>query len=164
MTFEDSKTLIKETLINSVEKQLQADVPLAFCMSGGIDSNALMAIAKKIFNYDVHGFTVDSSDKRYSEKSIVNATIKDLNIKNTFIEPNKKNFLSRLRSLIKSRLSPVYTIANYCHSELMRSISSKGYKVCIGGAGADELFLDIMIIIYFILSKLKRIKNYIIFH
>ena len=47
MTFEDSKTLIKETLINSVEKQLQADVPLAFCMSGGIDSNALMAIAKK---------------------------------------------------------------------------------------------------------------------
>ena len=47
LTFEDSKTLIKETLINSVEKQLQADVPLAFCMSGGIDSNALMAIAKK---------------------------------------------------------------------------------------------------------------------
>ena len=36
LTFEDSKTLIKETLINSVEKQLQADVPLAFCMSGGI--------------------------------------------------------------------------------------------------------------------------------
>ena len=164
LTFEDSKTLIKETLINSVEKQLQADVPLAFCMSGGIDSNALMAIAKKIFNYDVHGFTVDSSDKRYSEKSIVNATIKDLNIKNTFIEPNKKNFLSRLRSLIKSRLSPVYTIANYCHSELMRSISSKGYKVCIGVLVQMNFFLDIMIIIYFILSKLKRIKNYIIFH
>ena len=140
LSFIDSKILVRETLIKVVEKQLQADVPLAFCMSGGVDSNTLMAIAKKIFNYDVHGFTVDSLDKRYSEKSMVLATIKDLKIKNTFITPNKKNFLNNLRSLIKSRVSPVYTIANYCHSELMKSISSKGYKVCIGGAGADELF------------------------
>ena len=159
LTLEDSKVLIRETLIKSVKKQLQADVPLAFCMSGGIDSNALMAIAKKIFNYDVHGFTINSADKRYSEKSMVLSTIKDLEIKNTFIEPSKKNFLGKLRSLIQSRVSPVYTIANYCHSEMMQSISSKGYKVCIGGAGADELFSGYYDHHLFYLRQIKKDKN-----
>ena len=159
LTFDDCKNLVRETLIKAVQKQLQSDVPLAFCMSGGVDSNSLMAISKKIFNYDVHGFTVDSSDPRYSEKKMVLSTIKDLNIKNTFIEPNKKNFLKNLKSLICNRASPVYTIANFCHSELMRSISNKGYKVCIGGAGADELFSGYYDHHLFYLRQIKNDKK-----
>tara|TARA_B110000259_G_C14017871_1_gene402002 strand:- start:1056 stop:2879 length:1824 start_codon:yes stop_codon:yes gene_type:complete len=159
LTFDDCTVLVRETLIKTVKKQLNSDVPLAFCMSGGVDSNTLMAIAKNYFNYDVHGFTVDSSDPKYSEKKIVDLTIKNLKIKNTFIKPDKKDFLKNLKSLIANRASPVYTIANYCHSELMRSISSKGYKVCIGGAGADELFSGYYDHHLFYLRQIKKNKN-----
>ena len=44
----------------SVELRLRADVPLAFCMSGGVDSLSLISIAKRVLGYDVHGFTIST--------------------------------------------------------------------------------------------------------
>ena len=46
-------------------------------MSGGIDSNSIIAIAKKIFKYDVEGFTIVNTDKRYEEKSIMIMSLKN---------------------------------------------------------------------------------------
>ena len=50
--------------------RLRSDVPLAFCMSGGVDSNSLISIAKNVYGYDVHGFTIVNRNKRYDEKEI----------------------------------------------------------------------------------------------
>ena len=45
-------------------------MPLAFCLSSGIDSNFLIHAAKKILNLKVEGFSINSKDARYSEKKI----------------------------------------------------------------------------------------------
>ena len=73
MTYEEAVAGTRERLIRSVELRLRADVPLAFCMSGGVDSNALIAIAKREFGYDVHGFTIVNTDARYEERDMVDA-------------------------------------------------------------------------------------------
>src|SRR5207245_4122729 len=57
MTYAEAVRGARERLLRAVEIRLRADVPLAFCMSGGVDSNSLIGIAKNIFHYDVHGFT-----------------------------------------------------------------------------------------------------------
>ena len=54
MSREDAVKATREHLMRAVEIRLRADVPLAFCMSGGIDSNSLISIAKREFDYDVH--------------------------------------------------------------------------------------------------------------
>ena len=41
---------IQNILFNNFEKKFRSDVPLAFCLSGGIDSNSLAGIAKNFFN------------------------------------------------------------------------------------------------------------------
>src|SRR3990167_5329535 len=61
LQFQDATSIARELLINSVKSRLRADIPIAFCMSGGVDSNSLISIAKRIFNYDVHGFTITNS-------------------------------------------------------------------------------------------------------
>ncbi len=59
----------KKLLFESIKKKLRSDVPLAFCLSGGVDSGALVSIAKKEFNFKINSFSIiENKDERYSEK------------------------------------------------------------------------------------------------
>ena len=127
-------------LINNLEKTLRSDVPLAFCMSGGVDSNSLISIAKRKLNYNVHGFTIMNEDSRYNEEELVSYSAKELEIMHTPVHLSNKNFLKNLSDAISSHDGPLATISYYVHRELLREISSQNYKVSISGTGADELF------------------------
>ena len=127
-------------MINSVEKRLRADVSIAFCLSGGIDSNALIGIAKKVLGYDVHGFSIINTDERYEELDMIDLAVENLNLKHTKVALEKNDFLDNLRILVNYHNSPVYTITYYAQWLLMKVISGNGFKVSISGTGADELF------------------------
>ena len=140
MTWAQAVEGARERLIRSVELRLRADVPLAFCMSGGVDSNALIAIAKNVFKYDVHGFTIVNSDERYDEQDIVEQSVRELGIKHTNIPVDTRDFLPKLRTLVRQHDAPVYTITYFAHWLLMESIAQHGYRISISGSAADELY------------------------
>lgn len=127
-------------LTESLRIRLRADVPLAFCLSGGVDSSALAALAFKVFNYDVHTFSLVDEDKRYNEIENIMANIQDIQCRNTIIHMPREKGMDRLASLIEYHDVPVYTISYYIHSMLSEAIASHGYRVAISGTGADELF------------------------
>jgi asparagine synthase (glutamine-hydrolysing) len=130
----------REKLIRSVELRLRADVPLAFCMSGGIDSNTLISIAKNVCGYDVHGFTIANSDARYEEQEMVDYAVKEQGLRHTSIPVDAAGFLPKLRTLVRQHDAPVYTITYYAHWLLMKSIAEQGYRISVSGTAADELF------------------------
>ena len=130
----------RERLVRSVELRLRADVPLAFCMSGGVDSNSLISIAKNVFGYDVHGFTITNVDARYEEQEMVDHAIEELGIRHTSIPVNVADFLPRLRTLVQYHDAPVFTITYYAQWLLSESIADHGYRVSVSGTAADELF------------------------
>ncbi len=130
----------RDHLIRSVELRLRADVPLAFCQSGGVDSNALIGIAKRVFNYDVHGFTIVNTDARYEEQDMVECAVKDLAVRNTQIPVTTDRFLEQLRELVRYHDAPVYTITYYAQWMLQKAIAEAGYRVAVSGTGADEVF------------------------
>lgn len=140
MTYQEAVACAREKLIRSVELRLRADVPLAFCMSGGVDSNALISIAKRIFNYDVHGFTIVNTDARYEEQDMIDRAVKELNIRHTPITVDTSEFLPKLRKLVKYHDAPVYTISYYAHWMLAESIHNHGYRISVSGTAADEIF------------------------
>jgi len=140
LTYNDAVAESRERLIKSVKLRLRADVPLAFCMSGGIDSNSLISIAKNVFDYDVHGFTIVNTDARYEEQEMVRHAVDKLKIRHTEIPVNTRDFLPKLRTLIYQHDAPVYTITYYAHWLLMESIAEHGYKISVSGTAADELF------------------------
>lgn len=140
ITFEDAVKTTREKLIRAVELRLRSDVPLAFCMSGGVDSNALISIAKRVLNYDVHGFTIMNEDERYEEKDLVNASVKALGIEHTAIPLDTSGFLENMRELVRHHDAPVYTSTFYVYWLLQQAMAEKGYKISISGSAADELF------------------------
>ena len=140
LSYEDAVSGARKRLIRSLELRLRADVPLAFCLSGGVDSNALIGIAKNVFDYDVHGFTIVNSDVRYSEQDMIEHAVGELGIRHTSIPVNTDEFLEQLRELVRYHDAPVSTITYYCHWLLMKSVAENGYRISVSGTAADELF------------------------
>ena len=140
MTFDDAAAATRERLVDSVRLRLRADVPIAFCLSGGVDSNALISIAKRRLGYDVHGFTIMNTDERYEEREMVETAVRELELRHTAVPVETQGFLSGLRELVRYHDSPVSTITYYAQWKLMQAVASKGYKVSVSGTGADEIF------------------------
>ena len=140
MTLVDAVQGTRQHLLESVRLRLRSDVPLAFCLSGGVDSASIVSIAANVFNYDVSSFSIIDSDERYNEYDNIKATIDHTNCKSTLIELSHANSLSRLQELIEYHDMPVATITYFVHSMLSEQISKNGYRVAFSGTSADELF------------------------
>lgn len=140
MTLTEAIEGSRERLINSMKIRLRADVPLAFCLSGGVDSASLVSIAAKVFNYNVETFSIIDSDERYNELDNIQATIDDTGCKHTMISLSHNNSLDRLQELIAYHDAPIATTTFFVHSMLSEKINESGFKVAFSGTSADELF------------------------
>jgi asparagine synthase (glutamine-hydrolysing) len=140
MTLEEAIEGSRECLFESVRLRLRADVPLAFCLSGGVDSAALVSIAAKQFGAEVATFSMIESDERYNEYENVMSTIRDLDCKHTLISIPEDQEMNRLRALVSYHDAPVATATFYVHSLLSDRISQEGYRVAVSGTAADELY------------------------
>lgn len=140
MTLDEAVAATRTELLRAVEMRLRADVPLAFCMSGGVDSNSLISIAKRIFDYDVRCFTIVNTDERYAEQRFIDATVRELGLDHTPIALRKDGFLQGMRELTRYHDAPLFTITWYVHWLLIKSVAEHGFKIVLTGSGADELF------------------------
>ncbi len=139
LTEQDAIQGFKERFIQSMRIRLRADVPMAFCLSGGVDSASIVSVASKVFGYDVHAFSIIDSDERYNERENIEATINDIGCKCSMIELEKSVNFGRLAELIAYHDAPVATITYYVHSFLTKRMHEEGYKVAFSGTAADEL-------------------------
>jgi len=119
---------------------LESDVPLAICLSGGIDSGLIAAIAKNDFGVSLNAYTLVSTDSRYSEEESSTLVAKHLGLNHTLVQIDKNNFLNRMHKMISYHESPISTSSYYVQNFLMNKIKSDGFKVSLMGTGADEIF------------------------
>jgi asparagine synthase (glutamine-hydrolysing) len=140
MTGDDALEGVRENLYRAMELRLRADVPIAFCLSGGVDSTALASIAAQHFGQELHAFTVIDKDERYDEAENVSATVKMLGCHHHVAHTSTEGFFDRMAMLTASHDSPISTISYYVHSFLSEAIAANRFKVSISGTAADELF------------------------
>ena len=131
---------VREALVDSVQLRLRSDVPIAFCLSGGVDSSTLIGAAVKECGVNATGFTIQNSDGRYDEADLVNVTKNYLGIESINVRPDELDFIKFLDTMIEDRMAPVATISYFSQNVLYQKMSEAGFKVSISGTGADELF------------------------
>ena len=78
-------------LIDIFSKRLRSDYPVACLLSGGIDSAAIVSLAKKYNKTDLHCFSIQTEDKNYDESSRIKDLCEKNNIKSNFIRLDKFN-------------------------------------------------------------------------
>lgn len=131
---------VRERLHEALGQRLRADVPVAFCLSGGIDSGTITGLAARQFGYDVHAFSIIDDDPRYAEAANIEKVVADVGCPVTRIQPSHGGFFERLDRLVADRGRPVVTLSAYMENFLAESIGRQGFKVALTGVGADELF------------------------
>ena len=131
---------IRKQLIYSVGIRLRSDVPISFCLSGGVDSSGLASIASKIFNYKIKTYSIIDSDEKYDESENIKHTVNDLGCEHYPINIDYSEMSMRLKKLIEYHDAPITTISYLVHSLISEEISKTDSKVVISGTGADELF------------------------
>jgi asparagine synthase (glutamine-hydrolysing) len=140
MSLKEAEEAATAHVERSVKLRLRSDVPIAFCLSGGVDSTTLTAIAAKLFGQKVHAYSIYDSDDRYDESDNVAQVVADLGCEHHITRTQRSHFLDRMHNLVAYHDAPVATISFYAQSFLTEAINAQGYKVAITGNGADELF------------------------
>jgi len=159
---EDINEIFKQKIIESLKFRLRSDVPLAFCLSGGVDSGSLSSIASKILNRNINTFSIIDEDRRYNEEENIDSVTQDLNCVSHKIRLGKKkdSFFDRMNDLVRYHDGPLATISYYVHSFLSEEIAKKGFKVSISGTGADEILTGYYDHNLLHLATLKTSKHY----
>jgi len=139
-TKEEAVEVIRQELIEAVRLRIRSDVNVGFCLSGGVDSAALVSIASKVLGEQVNTYSIVDEDPRYDESSNILKTVEDTGCRSHLIGLDYTNIPEKLENLIKYHDSPIATITYFVHSLLISQIKEDGIRVVISGTGADELF------------------------
>ena len=133
---------LKKIFLESVRLHMRSDVPVGFCLSGGIDSSSIVASAKIVSSEAVlKTFTTRfPSYQRIDESGWAKQVIDHTGAIPHFIEPDPKKFLEDLKHLIHIQDEPFGSVSIYSQYCIFRGISEKGVKVVLDGQGADEIF------------------------
>lgn len=140
MTREEAARRARELTLASMELRLRADVPVAFCLSGGVDSTVMAALARLELGKEVTAFSILDEDPRYDESENVTKVVKHLGCKSHVVRTGRTDFFACLRRLVGYHDAPVATISSYMQSSLFEAISENGFRVALSGVGADEIF------------------------
>jgi asparagine synthase (glutamine-hydrolysing) len=155
---------IKENLLKKLIKSIQlnhrADVPIAISLSGGLDSNILLALSQKYFQSgsNLKCFSVYFED--FSEKDLINTSTKKYNLESNFVNFTKNDLLNNFEPITWSLESPSGGLMNCGLTKLMKRVKDEKYKILLDGTGLDEGFGGYEIHHLKYLNSLKDKKNF----
>lgn len=132
---------LKGLLEQSVKYRLQADVPVGFYLSGGMDSSMIGSVIKQVSgNSRRHSFSISFADKSICESSYQRIVAGHVNSVHHEILFDWSQISGRLPGMIYHCESPVKETFNTCSLALSESARQAGITVVLAGEGADELF------------------------
>lgn len=133
---------LEDHLFRSVRRRLNADVPVGFYLSGGLDSSLIGAIMKQINpGIDYPSFSIGfPSDTEMNETVYQQQVVDYLKIPNTRIMFDSAEVEKRMKAAIWAAESPLKETYNTCSLALSESVKNNGIKVILSGEGSDEFF------------------------
>jgi len=135
---------LQQHLEKAVERQLQSDVPVGFFLSGGLDSSAVLAMAKKLYPHERFScYTIDSGDQSAegfsTDLHYARKVAHHLNMPLTEVKVDL-DVVSQFDRMIYHLDEPQADAAPLNVLEICKAAQADGIKVLLGGTGGDDLF------------------------
>ncbi len=130
----------RDHIEQAVRSHLRSDVPVGACLSGGLDSGTLVALAARRMDTPLRTFSVTYPGTVYDESRYIHALRGQVgNLDGTETSPDGRDLIDVLERSTWHYEEPVWGGSVYSWWQVMKSVHAGGIKVVLNGQGADEL-------------------------
>ncbi len=142
-TTEQAHDEIEAQLLRSVQTRMQADVPVGYLLSGGVDSALVCAMAQRFSDQPIRTFTLGYDEfERYDESAYAGEVADHIGAKNEKIIYTYEDFRRDIKRVPYYLDQPLNDPAALPLFHLFERIhKDSDIKVVLSGEGSDELFL-----------------------
>lgn len=138
----DAVERLRDLLESAVALRLRSDVPVGVLLSGGLDSSAIAAIARrKLSPARLTAIGVVSDDTASDESAFINRVARhiDCDIEHVAVGGDALASMQEIENTTWQNDEPIAGLAVVAQSHLMRRARELGITVLLSGQGADEL-------------------------
>ncbi len=145
---DDDSSLVEyeQLLRDSVRLRLRSDVRVGTCLSGGLDSSTIAAIAAPVYRSQSNGgsfaaITAISEDASRDESPYAASVVERHGLEWFTVTPDYTDFRSVLPDVIRAQEEPFPTCSIIFQFLVMQTARSHGLPVLLDGQGGDETLL-----------------------
>ena len=125
---------------DSVRLRTIADVPVGSCLSGGVDSSAIVCLLDRILPGPFYTFSLISPGSPLDESRYIREVGKVTRTRQFFTTIDWSRALADLHDFIVAQEEPVMGLSAYAQYRVLKLAHDQGAKVLLDGQGGDELF------------------------
>ena len=128
-----------ERFTDAVRLRLRADVEVGACLSGGLDSSAVVTTATTHLGQPMHAFTCAYDEgPAYDERPYVRAVVEATGMRSHVIVPDGGDFWTCFDALTDLQGEPTAGSGLYSQWKVMELAHRSGIKALLDGQGGDE--------------------------
>jgi asparagine synthase (glutamine-hydrolysing) len=148
-------------LTDSVRLHLRSDVPIGSCLSGGLDSSAIVCLMSEMMGSRAGGAKVNTVSACYPEKEVDERPFMDVVVDHAktephFIFPRAEDVFARASDITWHQDEPFGSTSIFAQWCVFEEAKRVGVKVMLDGQGADEQLAGYHSGFHYYLSGLVR--------
>jgi asparagine synthase (glutamine-hydrolysing) len=154
--YDDIEGEFLRLLEDAVRLRLRSDVPVGTCLSGGLDSSTIVALATAGLNGGrMNSFSAVYPVKGLDESRYVEIVANRFNTIQHRTSPTPESFLERMKKITWHQDIPTASSGVYTQNFVMK-LAHGNVTVLLDGQGADELMAGYLSHVVYYLNDLRR--------
>lgn len=143
MSYSQSVSDFRARFFDAVRLRLRSDVPVGSCLSGGLDSSAIVCVINRLLResgmpFSQHVVSACFDEPQYDERRYMDAVLEQTGATSHRTFPDVTQVLDELDAFTWHMDEPLTSTSHYAQWCVYREAHKQGLTVMLDGQGADE--------------------------
>jgi asparagine synthase (glutamine-hydrolysing) len=134
----DAEAQFRDLLCDAVALRTRSDVPIGACVSGGLDSSAIVRLLDRSGSEPIHCFSTAYDDPTYDESRYAALAARSNGLVVHRVRPDPSDMLETIGKIVWHHDAPTPMRGRFAQWFVMRE-AGRHVKVVMDGQGGDEL-------------------------
>lgn len=130
---------------DAVAIRMRSDVKVGTCLSGGLDSTSIAALAAAMHGGDApskfSAITAKSTEVANDESHFAEMAVSHHDLNWILSQPSYQDFVSTIADVVVAQEEPFGSASIVMQYHVMKAAADNGIKVLLDGQGGDEVFM-----------------------